>query len=426
MQKHRHTYNHEDKSANFVGRSSALNNKSKLLRPTLFLLLCGLTLVSLAACAIGGTPAATPTSTVHVGNSTATSGTSATSASSTPTSAILLGPQPCPTAVSSTTYWDPIIPTQNGVSAVGRVTCGHLIGRPSLQALILVGYSGTGHIIDCYVYDNITSPSPTKLFALQGLYKGDVKISAYNTVMTAEVDLASSVNKNSSNAGLTLDLFREFKWSDGAGTLVPVSFPGIFPDLTRYQAEADQQQVNQGHQPWKLQATMVANTLAVSLLNWPTTATTTLLSGGGTHDTDAVVAVKNNKPAASTIQVALSRLEGNTNGGIWLATAVTTTGMSITAPQNRDRLTSPTTVTGTGNAFEAVIGKIIVLDHLYNDIGHIQAKGATGNGNTTFSAHVSYTSSFKAGAQEGLIALYSYSNADGSIAGAVIMKELLS
>ena len=50
--------------------------------------------------------------------------------------------------------------------------------------------------------------------------------------------------------------------------LAQTVFPGIFPDLTRYQAEADQASVNQGHQPWKLSATMVAGALAASLLNW--------------------------------------------------------------------------------------------------------------------------------------------------------------
>ena len=399
-----------------VYRTKQRNSHNR--RTMLFSLFCILLPISIAACTSGGTTA-TPTPTAHI-IGTASSGTGKT-----PTSAIPLGPQPCPNAVSNTTYWDAIVGTQSGVSAVGRVTCGHLTGGPSLQALILVGYSGTGRIIDCYVYDNITHPSPTKLFTLQGLYKGDVKISAYNTIMTAEVDQASSINNNVPNAALTLDLFREFKWSDGAGTFVPVSFPGIFPDLTRYQAEEDQQQVSQGHQPWKLQAPMVASTLAVDLLKWPTTATTTLVSGGGIHDTDAVVMVKNNKPAASTIKVTLSRLEGNTNGGIWIVTAVETAAMSITTPQNRDRLSSPVIVTGTGSAFEGVIGTVRVLDHLYNDIGHAQAKGATGNGNTTFTANVSYTSSFKGGAQEGLLALYSSSNADGSIAGAVILKELL-
>jgi hypothetical protein len=83
-------------------------------------------------------------------------------------------------------------------------------------------------------------------------------------------------------------------------------------------------------------------------------------------------------------------------------------------------------VTGTGTAFEGKIGIVRVLDHLYNDIGHADATGASGNGPTQFSTSVSYNSSFKGGAQEGLVVLYSYSNADGSIAGAVMLKELLS
>jgi hypothetical protein len=328
--------------------------------------------------------------------------------------------------VSSTSYWDPIIPTQSGINQVARVSCANLIGNSSLQALILVGYSGTGHIIDVYVYNNITSPSPQQLFKLQGLYKGDARISRYNTILTAEVDQGSKVNAGQANAGLTLDLFREFTWSAGAGTFFPVSFPGIFPDLTRYQAENDQQQVNQGHQPWKLDALLTANALAVNLLHWPTRAQTTLVSGGGQHDTNAVVTVKSPNPGGSIIKITLSRLEGNTNGGIWEALAVETAGMSITAPQNRDRLTSPVPVTGTGTAFEGKIGIVRVLDHLYNDIGHADATGASGNGPTQFSTSVSYNSSFKGGAQEGLVVLYSYSNADGSIAGAVMLKELLS
>jgi Immunoglobulin-like domain of bacterial spore germination len=278
------------------------------------------------------------------------------------------------------------------------------------------------------VYDHITDPSPVQLFKLQNLTKGDAKISVYNTVMTAEVDPNSSINKGRPNANLTQDLFREFKWSDGAGTLVPVAFPGIFPDLTRYQAEADQAQVNQGHQPWKLSATLTAQALAASqnLLKWSPDAPATIVSGGGSHDINAVVSVKSTHASGGTITVTMSRLEQNSNGGIWEVTSVTSPGISITTPQDRDRLTSPTTVTGKGNAFEGKIGKVIVLDHLYTDIGHSDAKGASGNGSTTFSGTVSYNASFKTGIQEGVVVLYSFSNADGSVAGAVMVKEMLS
>ncbi|GAC1385658.1 MAG: hypothetical protein NVSMB33_14890 [Ktedonobacteraceae bacterium] len=375
----------------------------------------------LVACSSGGNGGSTSTPT------TATGGVGSTATIS-PTAQVSLGPKPCPDAVKDPAHWDPIVGTQSGVSKVGRVTCANLVGQPTLQALILVGYQGTGNIVDVYVYSHITDPGPHQIFKLLGLAKGDAKISLYNTVITAEVDTNSSINKNQANAALITDLFREFKWSDGAGTLVPVSFPGIFPDLTRYQAEADQAEVNQGHQPWKLDAKLTAQALAANerLLKWYAGAPATIISGGGQNDVGAVVNVKSTYAGGGTITVTMSRLEGNSNGGIWEVTAVTTAGMSITAPQNRDRLTSPISVTGTGNAFAGKVGKVIVLDHLYTNIGQADANGAAGNGNTTFSTSVPYTSSFKTGIQEGLVVLYAYSNADGSISGAVMLKEMLS
>ena len=338
-----------------------------------------------------------------------------------------LGPRPCPDAVKALAHWDAIIPTQNGVTHVEKVMCGNLIGNATIQALITVRYQGTGQILDVYVYNDITSPSPSQLFKLQSLYKGNAKISVYNTVLTAEVDQNSSINAGKNDTVMTQDLFREFKWSDGAGTLVPVSFPGIFPDLTRYQAENDQAQVNQGQDAWKLNAAQVANHMASDklLLNWPSNTQTVVLSGGGSKDSDAVVTVKNPAPAGNTIKVSLERLEGNTNGGIWEVVSVTAAGMSITLPQSRDILVSPTHVTGTGIAFERVIGTIAVLDHLYTPIGHANVTGAIGNGNTTFSTNVAYNSTFKGGKQEGILVLYAANNAGSSIGAAVIIKELL-
>jgi len=370
----------------------------------------------------GSSGSATPT----VGSNTPTTTGNGSTAIASQTPVVRLGTQPCPEAVKDPAHWTAIIaPTAS--AKVESVSCANLKGTPALQALVTVRYDGTGAIFDVYVYDRITDPNPAQLFKLQNLAKGDAKISGYNTVMTAEVDTNSSINRNQPNANLTQDLFREFKWSDAVGTLVPVTFPGIFPDLTRYQAEADQVQVNQGHQPWKLSATMTAQALAASqsLLKWNPNATATIVSGGGAHDLDAVVTVKSTSQSGCTIRATMSRLEQNSNGGIWEATSVTTDDMSITAPQDRDRLSSPVKVTGTGSAFEGKIGRVIVLDHLYTDIGHVDATGAIGNGSTTFSSSVTYNSTFKTGLQEGVVVLYSYSNIDSSIAGAVMVKELL-
>ena len=261
---------------------------------------------------------------------------------------------------------------------------------------------------------------------MQGLVKGEASISYYNSVMTAEVDQNSPLNAGKSSAQWTQDLFREFAWNAGEGTLTQVAFPGIFPDLTRYQAEADQASVNQGQQPWKLSATLVARTLAVSLLNWSLSSSTTLLSGGGAHDVSAVVRVRNSTVVSGTIKVTLSRLEGNTNGGIWEAVAVAVDGMSITSPVQSAVLSSPVSVKGTGDAFEGLIGQVMVLDHLYNTLGKTSATGVVGMGPTSFSTSLYYQSTFPAGVQEGVLVLYAPSNANGSIAAAVMIKILVN
>ena len=379
-----------------------------------------LTLILSACNGAGSTTTANSTATrsAGIGNSSTTTGSAPH---------LKLGTRPCPEAVKDPSYWDPIVGTQANVSKVESVSCANLVGSSSLQALITVRYDGTGQVLDVYVYNNITDPSPTQIFKLQNLYKGNARISGYNTLLTAEVDQDSSVNKHvSSNATLTQDLFREFKWSDGAGTLIPVTFPGIFPDLTRYQAETAQAQVNQGHQPWRLSAIQTAQALAANLLHWTPSAPATLLSGGGNSDLNAVVTVKSTNTGSATITVTLSRLEGNSKGNIWEATSVTSPDLSISIPQERDLLTNPITVKGTGNAFEGRVGKVIVLDHLYTDIGHGEAIGVAGNGSTTFSMSVTYNSTFKSGLQEGVVVLYSYSSADGSISGGAMVKEMLS
>jgi len=282
-----------------------------------------------------------------------------------------------------------------------------------------------GRTLDVFVFSNITDAHPTKVFQVMGLVQGDAKISHYTTVMTAQADELSSLNTGKTVSAMTADLFREFKWSERVGTLMQTVFPGMFPDITRYQAEADQIQVNQGHQPWKLSATQVATALAVSLLNWSPNSTSTLLSGGGPHDVSAVVRIRSTELVGGSINVTLSRLEGNSNGGIWEVVSVTDPGLSITSPAPFSQISSPVQVTGTGSAFEGVIGRVIVLDHLYQPLGQAQATGAIGMGPTSFSSAVDYQSDFPAGTQEGMVLLSVTSNANGSIAATVMEKVLI-
>ncbi|WP_165423445.1 Gmad2 immunoglobulin-like domain-containing protein [Ktedonosporobacter rubrisoli] len=406
-------------------------NLKRLYSVLISLLSLGTLVFMLTACRSGPQPQSTTSATP-----TAATGARATATSTSTLSGSLVpmergvpagprGAQPCPASVSSPAHWNPIIPTQPDVSSVDKVTCGNLLGNDTLQALVTVIVGADASGMDLYVFDKITSPNPQKLFMLQGLVKGDAKISAYNTIITAEVDLNSAQNKNRPKVELGQDLYREFQWKNDAETFVPISFPGIFPVLTRWQAEFSQQQVSQGHQPWMNDAAMTGSAFAANLLKWAPDSPASVVSGGGQNDTQAVVDVKSKSPGANTIHLTMNRLENNAQN-IWIVVAAASPNMSIDLPKPLDRLSSPVNVSGNASAFEGVVGKVVVLDHSYTQVGQAEASGASGMGKTTFSASIPYSKTFKGGDEPGLVALYTNSQADGSISGAVFVRELLS
>ncbi len=361
---------------------------------------------------------------------TPTSGPSETTP--TPPPGVTPGPQPGPAGVSDPAYWDKILGTQSGVSKVEKVNFANIMNTPTLQALVTVRSMGTEARLDVYVFTQITSAHPTQLFKLTGLVKGEASISGYNTILTAEADKNSSLNKGKAVSAMTPDLFREFDWSDGAGTFVQVAFPGLYPDLTRYQAEMDQAQVNQGHQPWKNDAAQVARALVNQFFDWKRPSTAKLLSGGGSGDVNAIVQVKENpvqgaQSQGPSVKVRLSRLEGNTHN-MWVVVGVEDdTMLTLTNIDARQLITSPVTLEGTGTAFEAVIGQAVVYDHLYTDIGHARIMGTTaGMGTSAYSTKVVYTSSFRSGMQEGIVAVYENNGGiSDEIYTAVLVKVLL-
>jgi hypothetical protein len=375
------------------------------------------------------TPTPSPAVTATTSPATTATTTPAITPTTTPPAGVILGPQPCPPAVADPAYWLPIVKLHSygGPQTIESVSCASMMLNSSLQVLVTARHPDAAHTLDVYVFTNITQSSPTLLFQLNGLVQGDAKISGYSTVMTAQADQLSTINAGKPTSAMTADLFREFKWSANAGKMVQTVFPGFFPDMTRYQAEADQASVNQGHQPWKLSAMEVATSLAASQLNWPPNALTpTLLSGGGVHDVSAVVQVRNTRTLSGAITVTLSRLEGNTDGGIWEVISVGSDGMSITSPAPLSQFSNPVQVTGTGPAFEGQIGQVILLDHLYTKLGQAKATGASGMGHTTFSTTLFFQSTFPAGIQEGVLLLSVPSQANGSIAGEVMEKVLIN
>ena len=377
--------------------------------PALLLLLTLL----LSACNpdVGDGRSGSPTASAHHGNT-----------HTIPTPGIRLGGQPCPDEAKDLPHWKGIVGIDSTQTIEG-VLCGFLMGVPTLQAVVKVRSSGNARLLDIHVYTAITSTNPTQIFSLRRMLHGDAAVSNYNTLMTAQADPNSSQNKGVPVDQLQTDLYREFKWSDSAGTLIQVAFSGIYPDLTRYQAEFEQGQINtgKGFQQWRLSAVTTAQYFAEFVLMWDPDAPATVVSGGGAHDAMAMILVKNPSPGGETIRVSLSRLELNTNGGIWEVTSIETPGMSIASPQSAEHLSSPAIVKGSKGALAGKMTSIAVLDHDRTDIGHVTLT----SGQSSFTTSIPYAASFPGTTQEGIVAL-SISAGNGAIAATVMVKVLLS
>lgn len=317
------------------------------------------------------------------------------------------GPQACPDTVKGTAYWDTILGTQGTGNKVVGVSCANILGNSSLQAMVNVRHNDVNSTLDVYGFNNITSKSPTQIFKIEGLVKGDAKISYYNSVMTAQADPNTTLNIGRPASEWTIDIYREFEWNDGQGKLVQVAFPGLYPDLTRYQAEANQVRVNQGIDTWKNDSSQVSLKFVSAHIDWKHPLTATVTSGGGSHDIDATVQVQQEVPgipqgSRPSLTVTLSRLEGNYHN-MWVVIALDKGSALLTSIQSRSLVASPVKIEGKGSTFEQDLGEAYILDHSYTPVGHAHLTATAFKNNVPYSALVSYETSFKAGPQEGIV-----------------------
>ena len=127
----------------------------------------------------------TPTATAPSTTSTTTPGSDVAPS---PAPGVTNGPQNGPSGVNTAAYWDTILGTKGTNGKVESVSFANVMGNPTLQALVTVRHSDANNTLDVYVFDKITSKNPVQIFKMEGLMKGEAKISYYNSIMTAEVN----------------------------------------------------------------------------------------------------------------------------------------------------------------------------------------------------------------------------------------------
>ena len=304
----------------------------------------------------------------------------------------------CPSYVTSTN-WDKLVGTKQGVNKVQLVNCGSLEGASSLEAVVGAGYYTPDARLDVYVFDHLTS-TPTVTFKIMGLLDGDAQVSPTGTLVTAEIG-AKGLPSTHTN------LFKEYQWT--GSTFAQVLFPFLYPDMTHYQAEQDnavfaaEVAAAQKADQWKISGTGEADHLAVSLFHWSST-TDTVLKFQPTIDT-IIVQVTNTGPGGGGFVATMHHLDGNVKNILEIASVTPLdTNTSITSPAAGAQLTSPVSVSGVAQVGSSILGEVAFYDDTYVLVGNSGPIASQGSGYANFTNLVNYSLNAP-GSQEGVVVL---------------------
>ncbi len=364
--------------------------------PSIGMLAClGALVLLLSACSLLGTPSQTGGSSTPVLTSITPTQVSSPTPVPTLTTITLQVVGPCPSNLANS--WDRVVGTKPGVAKVQKVMCGSLEGSGSLDALVIARYYTPDYKMDFFVYDNLTG-TPNRRFAVQGLVQGDAQISQASTIITSQLI---------SNVPIPPNVFKEYQWSAATASFAQILFPGLYPDVTHYQAEHAQFVANtyaaQGKTPWQDSANSVVNKLASDIFHWTLTTT----GGGG------FVATLFHLDNVTTNIFEISKI------------APLDSGTRISSPAPGVQLSSPVSVSGTSyQASGSVLGEVMIYDDTYTIVGSSGAIQSQPSGTyVNFTQSVSYQLNAP-GLQEGVVAFLGTNQNNASLSNQVAMVKV--
>lgn len=333
----------------------------------------------------------------------------------------------CPSNLS--VNWDSLVGTHANVNKVQKVICGSLEGSGSLDTLIDVRYYSSDARLDFYVYNNLFG-TPNQLFKVQGLLDGDAFISSIGTVVTAQV------SPNDPFKGQA-DLFKEYQWNGTA--FGQILFPGIYPDVTRYQAEKGQalvsseiaalqpgQPANQIHDAWRISPSAIVSRMAKTIFHWSNVTVT--LPSHATQLTVLNVSVTNLGTGGGGFVAIIHHLNDVLTDiyEVWQVTSINGSA-ALGSPAVDAQLTSPVSVSGSSIVNGNVVGQVVLYDDMYITVGTSGAiHSPATSGYAQFTQSVSYHLN-ASGLEEGVVAFYPTNQNNIALSNqAVMIKVFLS
>ncbi len=293
------------------------------------------------------------------------------------------------------------------------------------QSAVLVQVNGTDaqHTLDVYIFGCAQRQQQftlTTLFTQHGLPQGTVAISTDNTLITSGLDTSQPSQNGVLEQPLQQNIYREYQWQHNM--FVQVAYPSLYPVTSRSEAEALQQQADNGQGlPWS-DPLATAKQMAQDLLRWTgSNPQDAVLSNNGT--TAKVQLVQQNP--SLTVIVTLQRLIQHNTSGLWFVVDAQSAGIALARPRSAQHVTSPISLTISLKGGALADGTITsaLFDHALSPIALTNSTAPAINASGNYTAALSYTND--APDQEALLLIKILPPDGSSEAGQLLLVKVL-
>ncbi len=256
------------------------------------------------------------------------------------------------------------------------------------QPTALVQVIDTQHTLDVYIYGCVmqhATPQLSVLFKQQGLVQGTVSMSKVNTLVLGERDTTLSQAATAIIQPMQQNLYQEYRWLNGM--FVQTLFPGLYPVTSRSEAEALQEQANNGESvPWN-DPQITAEQMAKDILQWSTSGyQDKILDNNGTV---SHVLLEKKQPQMS-VTVTLERLIQKDAKGLWFVTGAQTQGITLDQSQLPVPVTSPIHIHGTTTTTDGQVTATL-FDHTLATLSSANNPVLTLSSDGTYTGNLLYT-----------------------------------
>ncbi len=334
-------------------------------------------------------------------------------------SEVVVTPNTCTGLLQNTDYTQQVH-LQPQTQEMGAVQMVNQLDGGQPATLVTVAYGDAQHSLDVYIYgctSQQNTPRLNVLFTQRSLPEGTVSLSSSNTLIIGQLDTNLTAQAAVLAQPLQQNIYREYRWSHG--NFVQAIYPSLYPITSRSEAEALQQQVNNGQTlPWS-DPLATAEQMAKDLFKWPANSLQeSMLDNNGTM---AHVQLVQQNPALQ-ITVTLERLVQHNTKGLWFVTTATSTGITLAQPQIGAAITSPATVQGAGALADGQLTATL-FDHTLTPLTLLNNPTLTVDTSGAFTGSLFYTNN--AHNQSGLLLIQSIPPTGSTEAGKLVLIKVI-